>query len=220
MFHVSMLLFGAQDNQSSRSPASAILAIFLGTLVSLCSFQSGAFAARYICSRFARAQPEPATSSDHRTVESSKSDNIICALTTANLKQPAQSPSAKPALANPSADPIESAQNRSTKEHAIAVEKQKKQHFGEVHGRTELSSLFSTTACLLVTSSVCVSLSAWQFSRDRQEWATFWLAGLLAPVGALLRWQLGVLNSTPKSVPPESCCIANESRFLAVALAT
>lgn len=204
MLHVSLLLFGAHDNQASRSPASAVLAVFLGTVVSLCSFQSGAYLARYQLAASLRRAPQPDGSSGSRALVSNRSGNTICAPEIADWKQPERSsnPCAKLETSSPTVEPAESVQAHATNGHATAIERRMK---WPTNCTTLQQGLMSHIACLLVTSSVCLTLAAWLFSKDRQEWASFWLAGLLAPVGALIRWHLGALNSTPKSAPLPEC---------------
>lgn len=208
MLHVSILLFGAHDNQASRSPASAVLAVFLGTTVSVCSFQSGLYLARYLLlsANMRWAPPQPAGSRDSRSLQSTVSGNTICAPTGTEPTQPVQSSRPCTKLGSSSAGRVESDEAQSTHDHTIAVDTQKKQ--GPTSCIAQQQGLISIAAWLLVSSSICSTLAAWQFSRDQLEWATFWLAGLLAPVGALLRWHLGALNSTPKRtlLPANQLC--------------
>lgn len=205
MLHVSILLFGAHDNESSRH-TSAVLAIFLGTIVSLCSFQSGVFLARCRCLALSKhAQPVAATLSDPK-VGPSESSNFVCAPASPDMKQPAESSSNSAELAQESQSmptaPIESVHSRATKELTVAVATQEKQSIGDAQSCTPFQrGVLSSSAGLLITSSVCLALSSWLFSSQQHEWASFWLAGLVAPVGAVLRWHLGVLNATPKSMP-------------------
>lgn len=204
MVHTSLLLFGAHDNQSSRSPVSAILAIFLGICISLGSFQYGTYSARYLYffhMRGTKTQPE--VSAHETPVETQESENVVCAPVGPGVNQIALESSPKRAQERGSMEkPVsESAQPTSEKDYSIRIRQgSQSQHSCTANccssARWRAAGM---TACLLIVSCLCISLSMLMFSRDLKDWASFWLAGLLAPVGALLRWHLGVLNSTPKS---------------------
>jgi hypothetical protein len=204
MLHVSILLFGAHGNQSSRSPASAVLALLLGSMVSFCSFQAGIFLARYrLMSHMRQAAQHTPTPSNGRAENSSKSGKGICAPAGSDLKQPAQSsaPIVPLAPADVSSTDVKAGENGGTHEHAIELQKQQ-QPAGDAQSCTRLlRGLIATWAAVMVTSSVCGVLAAWYRAQDDLEWASFWLAGLLAVPGALWRWRLAALNSTPKRTP-------------------
>jgi hypothetical protein len=64
--------------------------------------------------------------------------------------------------------------------------------------------LFATSTCALA------ALTGYLIRKDSWRWASVCLSLLLAPPGALLRWQLSALNTHPASASP--CCPCQVSR--------
>jgi len=72
-----------------------------------------------------------------------------------------------------------------------------KKHVQEGHAMSTLAFV-GATLFLVVVSGTLVGLAVTGFAARKEEWPSVLLAGALAPVGALARWQMARWNSLPQ----------------------
>jgi hypothetical protein len=192
MSHVSLLLYGALEKPSSRSPASAVLSLFIGTATSFASLQYGVFLARYIAPSSAEEPDLQEHSANRKQTISPENDmpNVACAPTT-------DAHTLRTLSCNIYAEDRALAHSTAAGEQGDGREVHRQPDgIPPVAANAGIGGmLIPSAAALVVTVGLCLGAGIWQLSHGTHEWAAFWFSGVLAPGGALLRWKLSSLNA-------------------------